>query len=186
MTVQTVTVSVVSHGHGDMVARLCETLLLHAQIGKVVVTLNIPETLHLPQDARITCLQNTQPKGFGTNHNAAFAHCATNYFVVLNPDIELVTPSPVLFASLIEAVQYPRTALTAPIVRAPDGTLEDNFRRFPTFMGLCRKWLFGERGYYGAEALSSEFSPDWIAGMFLLFKRDAFVAIGGFDERFFL
>jgi GT2 family glycosyltransferase len=30
------------------------------------------------------------------------------------------------------------------------------------------------------------FSPDWIAGMFMLFRSELFREVGGFDERYFL
>ena len=30
------------------------------------------------------------------------------------------------------------------------------------------------------------FSPDWVAGMFMLFRYDAFRAVAGFDARYFL
>jgi hypothetical protein len=30
------------------------------------------------------------------------------------------------------------------------------------------------------------FSPDWVAGMFMLFRNELFREIGGFDERYFL
>ena len=47
------TVSIVSHGHGVMVERLVATLLTYPEVGQLVVTCNIPESLMLPNDAHI-------------------------------------------------------------------------------------------------------------------------------------
>jgi GT2 family glycosyltransferase len=42
--------------------------------------------------------------------------------------------------------------------------------------GLRQEYAFG----------SKPFSPDWVAGMFMLFCGDAFRRMGGFDEKYFL
>jgi GT2 family glycosyltransferase len=82
-----IVVSVISHGHGAMLAKLLEQLLVFPEIEQVLVTLNIPESIELPIDNRITLIQNQDPKGFGANHNYAFTKSKSSYFCVLNPDI---------------------------------------------------------------------------------------------------
>lgn len=177
------TVSVVSHGHGAMVAHLCGQLLALPELAQLIVTLNIEEPLELPQDARIEVLRNEHPKGFGANHNAAFAHCKTDMYCVVNPDIEL-PENP--FPALLAALEDPSIALAAPVVLGASGGVEDSWRRFPSPFDLLLKALGRHDGTYSDVPSTGRFDPDWVAGMFLLFKAQDYAALGGFDERFFL
>jgi N-acetylglucosaminyl-diphospho-decaprenol L-rhamnosyltransferase len=135
-----IAVSIVSHGHGDMVGRLVGQLLAFPEVAQIILTLNVPESVALPDDARVTVIGNAEPKGFGANHNAAFAACTQTFFCPLNPDIEFDrNPFPVLSAALGDD----RVALVAPLVRSPDGKIEDSMRRFPTPGSLLMKALGG-------------------------------------------
>ena len=179
-----ITVSIVSHGHGPMVSRLVDAL--HAQcpeVCEIIITQNIAEPpLHLDRPG-VRLIENRQPKGFGANHNNAFKHSNAPFFCVLNPDITLEANP---FPPLLSALKRTRAALAAPIVLTPNGELEDNLRRFPTVGSLLCKLMTGEKGRYPHRAGQSTIHPDWVAGMFMLFRRKAFQAIGGFDERYFL
>ncbi len=75
--------------------------------------------------------------------------------------------------------------VAAPLVVDAAGEPEDSARRFPSAWRLAAKLLgLAPRLDY---AIGSEpFSPDWVAGMFLAFRREAFAAVDGFDERYFL
>ena len=149
----------------------------------MLLTLNLEESL--PFDVagfpfRTRILRNTQPRGFGANHNAAFAASASQFFCVLNPDIRLpVDPFPALIARL----ENPAVAASAPVIRNPAGGIEDSARPFPTLPLLLSKLFNLEEAIAPAMAL---FKPDWIAGMFMLFRREAFAAAGGFDENYFM
>ncbi|HEX6530100.1 MAG TPA: glycosyltransferase, partial [Burkholderiales bacterium] len=72
-----------------------------------------------------------------------------------------------------------------PLVRSPDGKVEDSARRFPTVGALVKK-LFAEKRRPDYPANAGPQRADWVAGMFILFRREAFEAVGGFDERYFL
>jgi N-acetylglucosaminyl-diphospho-decaprenol L-rhamnosyltransferase len=178
-----IAVSIVSHGHGDMVARLVGQLLAFPEVAQIILTLNVPESVALPDDARLTVIGNVRPKGFGANHNAAFVHCTQTFYCSLNPDIEFDRNSfPVLSAALGDQ----RVALVAPLVKSPDGKIEDSMRRFPTLVSLLVKALGGSDGRYVVCEGQANFAPEWVAGMFMLFRSRDFHDLGGFDERFFL
>ncbi len=178
-----IAVSIVSHGHGEMVGRLVGQLLAFPEVAQIILTLNVPESVALPDDARLTVIGNAEAKGFGANHNAAFATCTQMFFCPLNPDIEFDgNPFPVLSAALGDK----RVALVAPVVRSPDGKIEDSMRRFPTPGSLLVKALGGNDGRYVVREGQPEFAPEWVAGMFMLFRSRDFQDLGGFDERFFL
>lgn len=178
-----VTISIVSHGHGDMAERLAERLLMFPEISRIIMTFNVPETLHFNENAQVLRINNPAPKGFGANHNAAFRHCATNYFCVLNPDIELPSNP---FPLLTGAMKSHLAEIVAPVVLAPAGTVEDSVRRFPTASSLVLKALGGPDGRHRITLGQLPFEPDWVAGMFMLFCVTAYKKLQGFDENYFL
>ena len=166
-----------------MVGGLVGQLLAFPEVAQILLTLNVPESLALPDDCRLTVIGNVEPKGFGANHNAAFAKCTQMFFCPLNPDIAFErNPFPVLSAALGDN----RVALVAPLVRSPDGKIEDSMRGFPTAGSLLRKALGGSDGRYVVREGQADFAPEWVAGMFMLFRSRDFHDLGGFDERFFL
>lgn len=181
-----VSVSVVSHGQIDLVNQFLQDLSRHCAPGlRVILTRNVPEPdPDLPPKwaHKLEIVDNEHPKGFGANHNAAFRRSETRLFCVANPDIRLTAdPFPVLAAAL----ESPRLASVGPLVRDPRDRPEDSARRFPTASGLLRKLVAAPVGPdYAADA--GLITVDWIAGMFVVFRADAFRAVRGFDERFFL
>ncbi|MGN5480586.1 glycosyltransferase [Cupriavidus basilensis] len=79
---------------------------------------------------------NPVPKGFGENHNAAFARAEGQYFCVMNPDIRL-KGNPL--NALVCATWHKPKGVAGPRVVSPTGTLEDSARRVPRqSQGLLR------------------------------------------------
>lgn len=177
-----VSLSIVSHGQSALVRQLLEDLLRLAPPDiEVVLTVNIPEEEHAypacPFPIRI--LRNAAPKGFGANHNAAFHAAQGRYFAVVNPDIRLASLD---LDVLLEPLANPSAAAVAPVVLSATGTVEDSVRRFPTIGRLARRVILKQR----APDYQWEQEPievDWAAGMFILFRSEAFQAVGGFDDR---
>lgn len=177
------TVSIVSHHHGSMVERLVADLLDCPEIGQVIVTRNIPEPMTLPQDERILSIDNSTPAGFATNQNEAFRHCALPFFCPLNPDIQFQgNPFPYLLAAMVQS----GAALAAPLIKNPSGEIEDSMRPFPTVRSLLSKVLGFSDGRYKVRDNQAVFYPEWVAGMFMLFRSEDFKQLGGFDTQFFL
>jgi GT2 family glycosyltransferase len=178
-----VSVSVVSHRQGELVAALLGDLA--ARVGtpiEVLLTVNVPETLPFDParfNIPVRVLSNARQRGFGANHNAAFRQARGRYFCVLNPDIRLEGDP---FPSLVDCLNDPRTGVVAPVIRNPAGQIEDHVRSFPTPWTILHKALFGG----GLDhAIGTEY-PDWVGGMFMLFSREVFEQVGGFDEGYFL
>lgn len=178
-----VAVSIVSHGHGQMVVTLIEQLLRCPEVGRITVTCNIPEELRIAADARTRIVRNPAARGFGANHNAAFRECDRPFLCVLNPDIEL-KGNP--FPELLHGLGREGVALAAPRVLAPTGSVENSARRFPTLPSLIGKALGGPDECFATTPDQPPLFPDWVAGMFMLFRAEAFRGIGGFDDGFFL
>lgn len=173
-----ITVSIVSHGQQELILPLLEQLQRHcaAEIEKIVLTVNTPEPdviagkqWALPLET----INNASPKGFGSNHNAAFLHCDTPWFLVLNPDVRLTND--VLRA--LTASATPRAGLMAPLVRETDKAHPEPHRGLLTPMEILQRRQVG----YQPPA-----HPAWIPGLFMLFRTEAFQQIKGFDNRFFM
>lgn len=181
-----ITLSVVSHRQNALVNFLLEDLQRYcADRISVVVTQNVPDSTPLAI-ARLSCpskvISNTEIKGFGANHNAAFASCDSPYFCVCNPDIRLpADPFPALLDSLADR----HAGAAGPLVRNPQGSVEDSARRFPTAAALLKKMFLEKR----APDYATDGGPlevDWVGGMFMLFPSAALRAVNGFDEAYFL
>jgi GT2 family glycosyltransferase len=75
-------------------------------------------------------------------------------------------------------------AAVAPVVLSGDGKVEDSARRFPTLMRFTKRVLLRQRDAdYNVGAVP--YPVDWVAGMFVVFRREAYQQIGGFDDRRF-
>lgn len=179
-------ISIVSHYQGALVADLLSDLGTHCAIPiEVILTINAPEVL--PFDATafnfpVTVLKNEIPKGFGANHNAAFRLATAEYFCVLNPDIRLENDP---FPPLLDALSDPANGVVGPLVISPGGNIEDSARRFPTPLLILKKAIFGVRGT-DYEIGQNPLYPDWIGGMFMVFRSEVFQEVSGFDDRYFL
>jgi GT2 family glycosyltransferase len=176
-------ISIVSHGHAAMLPLLIKRLLEFPSVTRVIVTLNIPEHVELPVDSRLQLINNPAPKGFGANHNHAFSFCRAMYFCVLNPDI-IFKEDP--FPRLIEDISFYKADLVAPLVLNIQGGVEDSIRYFPSFYSLFKKMVLNHKDCYPIDDDRTAFSPDWVAGMFMIFRSEVFRKINGFDERYFL
>lgn len=179
-----ITISIVDHGHGAMLWRLVDQLRLCPQVGQIIVTLNLPDVSAPYEDEQILILRNKTPKGFGANHNAAFKHSDLPFFGVLNPDITLKeNPFPALLAALVEHAN----GLVAPKVVNAQDHIEDSMRRFISPQALLKRKLGIDTGECATDRdFSGIIFPDWVAGMFMLFKSDAYRALNGFDEAYFM
>lgn len=182
-----VTLSVVSHGQADLVHALLQDVVAHAPHPiELIVTSNIPEKLPFDENTfghPTRILRNHTRKGFGANHNAAFRRASGSYFCVVNPDIRIRRDP---FAALMASLQDPRVGVAGPLVRSATGEVETSFRRFPTPLFILRKALLGSPSGTDYPYENGPVSPDWIGGMFMMFRRETYAEIGGFDERYFL
>ena len=180
-----VTVSIVSHRQCLLMEKLLSDLSLHCShdICDVILTINVEESVPdvSGYNFPVQIIKNHIPQGFGTNHNAAFKFAHGDFFCVLNPDIRLAMNP---FPRLLELARQSDVGVVAPRVVNNSGDREDSERRFPTPSELMKKIAGGKSAVWSDVHPVS--SPDWIAGMFMLFPRSVFEKLHGFDERYFL
>ena len=187
MTRAAVSLSIVSHGQAALVQSLLNDLQAHcgATSLEVLLTVNIPEDLpaslaQLPFP--VTVIHNASPLGFGENHNRAFRQAQAGFFCIVNPDVRMDSD---VFPVLLASLNASSVGVAAPLVVTGGGMIEDSARRFPTPLKILCK-VFGRCA--GGDYLIglAPIYPDWVAGMFMLFRRDVYRQMGGFNEKFFL
>lgn len=182
----TATVSIVSHGHGKLVTDLLQDLSRQtvAETLKIVVTLNIPEAepgLSLPESLSVQLIHNAEPKGFGANHNAALREVATDWVIVLNPDLRIRDRTTIARLTERDARDV---GLIAPVIKNPRGDREDSVRYNLDPLSLLSRVILRRRAPVHQASGNRRFI--WAAGMFVCLPRNAWEAVGGFDDRFFL
>ncbi len=138
--------------------------------------------------------------GFGAGVNRAARASAAGPLLLLNPDCELTGPILEPLARVL--AEHPRAGIVGGLVREADGGVQASARAFPDWTtGLAGRtsWLtrvlpgnpLTRRNLKMAAGESSRSAGppvvvDWVSGAFMLIRREAFDAIGGFDEGFFL
>lgn len=186
-TPPTICFSIVSHGHGILVGQLLASIVERRLIDplrdQVVVTLNLPEDegfIARGSSLPMTVLRNETPRGFGANHNAAFAVCQSDLFCVLNPDLNLE-----LFDTsyMVDVLCDHVVGAWGPLVKSPAMNVEDSARKFPTPAILLRRTLLKQRSI-DYTVSNVPIQVDWVAGMFIAFRSTVFASLRGFDESY--
>jgi GT2 family glycosyltransferase len=181
------TLSVVSHGQGDLVARLLCDLLRQTAVGRleIVVTLNLADETFDAQPfgaLDLKVIRNPKPAGFGSNHNRALAGAQTAWVLVVNPDIRIEDER--LIERLLDEMPDDRMGLRAPLVFNSTGAREDSVRRNLDIFSVARRVVSRRR-----EIINPSDGPRrffWVAGMFMVLPTAVWREVSGFDERFFL
>lgn len=113
------------------------------------------------------------------------------YLLFLNPDAEMFAGT---LADYVEAARsHPRAGIVGPMIRNPDGTVYPSGRRFPSVVDatahamlspFTRDNPFTRRYEMDGWDRSSAREVDWVSGACMLMPREAYDAVGGFDESF--
>jgi GT2 family glycosyltransferase len=134
--------------------------------------------------------------GFAAGINDGVRRTASPFLLLLNPDCVIEKNACCELADWMEA--HPEVGAAGPRIRNADGTVQPSARRFPditTAIAGRSSWLtrvlpgnpMSRRNLPARDAsVSSAVEVDWVSGACMLVRRDAFEAIGGMDEGFFL
>lgn len=136
--------------------------------------------------------------GFGRACNLAAAQARGEYLFLLNPDAQLLEPTPAVLSRFLD--KHPDAGAVGCLLVDPDGRPYSSACRFPTPLGvLAGREVTGRllRSLWPAvaDAVSLSYPPaqlraprpvDWCFGAALMVRKSAFEAVGGFDPRIFL
>ena len=145
-----------------------------------------------------TLVRNVTNVGFGRAVNQAVALARSPLLLLINPDCRLIAGAVSKLGSVLEA--EPSCAVAGPRILDPDGAVQGSARGDPDMLtglfgrtGALRVLLpflpVARRNVVAEDAVrtgASSIVVDWLSGACMLVRRDAFLAAGGFDERFFL
>jgi GT2 family glycosyltransferase len=183
--VPTVTVIVVNWNAGDLLSQCLQDLLRQSvQPARILVMDNGSSDGSAEQVAElpgVTVRLLGENYGFAGGNNRAFSECDTEYVALLNPD---AFPEPDWLEKLVIAAEaHPEVAAfgSRQMVHGADNFV-DGLGDVYHFSGLVWRDGYG-RSLRGSDAMPREiFSP--CAGA-ALYRRDALVNVGGFDEDYF-
>jgi len=143
-------------------------------------------------------IDSKENKGFGAGHNMAENFCnESKYHLILNPDV-IVNKN-----TLYQIIDYmnanTRIGVISPKILNSDLTFQYSNKRYPTLIALILRRIFKsddtnipyfkrKLDYYLLKDIdhAKDFDPPLLSGCFMVFQREVFRAISGFDENFFL
>lgn len=165
--------------------------------GTLTVIDNSPAPLTHPlfADSRVKYVFAGENLGFGRGHNRALEMIGSrsDVHLLLNPDVVFGTE--VLPALLDFLHKHPEAGAVMPSIRYRDGSLQRLCKLLPTPVDLLlRRFVpiaalrrrINHRYELHCLPQSAPTAVPSLSGCFLLVRTQALIAIGGFDERFFM
>jgi N-acetylglucosaminyl-diphospho-decaprenol L-rhamnosyltransferase len=143
---------------------------------------------------QVHLIANDENRGFTAANNQGLAAGQGRYFLLLNPDTEVVGDALATMVHYMDA--HPQTGALGPQLCYPDGSLQSSRRRFPTLATalvestIVQEWWTDNRlvrRYTMADTPDDAIQPvDWVVGACLLVRRHVYEQVGGLDEGFFM
>ena len=188
-----VRVVVVTYSPGDSLASFLTSL--SCALPYDVVLADNGSTDGIPAAAvgpGVTLLETGGNLGYGKAANLGASGFEGDWLVVANPDVVLAPGA--LDELLAAAGRWPHAGCLGPAIRTPDDQLYPSARAFPSLGRGIGHAVFGwwwpsnpwTRAYRAEAGTPVEGSTGWLSGSFMLLRREAFEAVGGFDPTYFM
>lgn len=131
-----------------------------------------------------TLIKSTENLGFAGGANHAIKDIDAEIIVLANSDTVFLPGS---LECLLKTVQnHPKAGIIGPKLLWPDGSLQPSLRDFPFPGKLIAEHipLLNRKSAIKSLHKNAQF-VDWLVGAVMVFRRELFLDIGGFDEDFF-
>jgi GT2 family glycosyltransferase len=168
---------VVSHDSAEVLPG-CIGALLQQHVSVVVVdNASRDGSVEAARSAGARVIANEKNEGYGrANNQGVRATDGADWCLITNPDVTLERDC---LAKLVEAAgRHPRAAIVVPRLIEPDGRIYEH--SVSVLSGVSSTPDLDEA------VSSNERVAHFASGACLLVRRDAFLNVGGFDERIFL
>jgi GT2 family glycosyltransferase len=195
-----ISILIVSYNTRDFISKCLESLRRDSSglVGEIIVIDNCSSDGSADMIERefpdVTLIKNESNLGYARAVNQGIGRSSGRYFLILNPDIQTTPDAVKNLWSFMEATAD--AGIAGGKLLNPDGSLQTSCRTFytvPTVLlrrtflgklfpnsGLIRRHLMLDWDH------NSDRQVDWVLGACMIVKREAYQAVGGMDERFFL
>ena len=123
--------------------------------------------------------------GFGKANNLGVNYASTEYVLILNPDIKLNYES---ISKLYNTFfKYKKVGVVGPVLLDENHTKRTN-SSLSYLKKIIKRTTFEKKIFKINEIseISGDFCADYIIGCAMLFKREFYLSIGGFNPKFFI
>lgn len=128
-------------------------------------------------DLKVRVLANSRNVGFAAGVNQGVQAASSEFIVLINDDAVL---APDCLTNLIDVLQSgTEVGIVSPVIyfKSPPGEIWFAGGKINAWLGLCQ-----ER----RQVLTSDFRSEWVSGCVMMFRRELWKRLGGFDESYFL
>lgn len=143
---------------------------------------------------QVQLLVNQGNRGFTVAANQGLRQATGRYWLLLNPDTEVLGDALAQMVAYLEA--HPAVGVVGPQLLNPDGSVQSSRRRFPTLATALVESTILQRYFPQAALLrryycldqsdAEENEVDWLVGACLMVRREVAAHVGLLDERFFM
>jgi GT2 family glycosyltransferase len=186
IAVPLISIVVVTYGTGPVVIEMLEALGRHTAVAHEVIVVDNPvsgegrPTVELLRERDDIIVVETQSNlGFAGGNELGVRHAHGEYLCFLNPDV-IVGPG--WIEPLIDALADPVVGVAAPVLRDPDGSLQEAGQLL--YADACTAAIGGPEILTGDEAQVFSRDVDYASAACWVVRRDEHIARGGFDLRY--
>ena len=124
---------------------------------------------------RVIMLDSGVNGGYGKGNNFGIMHTSGEYVIVMNPDVRIISP---IFKKILGKFEDPQIGMMG--VKFVDGSMPYYFKpEYVTFLNSLFVHCYARLQKYDSQKM-------FMSGSFLVFRKDAFLKAGSFDENIFM